>query len=244
MLTQADISANHILASLTQLDAQRLLPHLEPVDLVLGDVLYRCDEHPEYVHFPAGSLIAKLHVMRDGTPVEVAVIGNDGMTGIVLFTGGEDFRGSAVVNGAGRAFRMPGRILQDECRHDSGLHDALLRYMQSLLTQMAQTELCNRYHTVEQQLCRWLLLSLDRVPGNNLAAAHYPASSITGKQRESVVNAAAKLQRNGAIRYHWGYIEVIDRKKLEQLVCECYEVVSKQTVRFDVSALPSKVTSH
>lgn len=244
MLTLADVSANQILGSLPQLDVQRLLPRLEPVDLALGDVLYRRDEQPEYVHFPAGCLIAKLHVMDDGTPVEVAVIGNDGMTGIVLFTGGEDLRASAVVHGAGRAFRMHGQVLKDECRHDSGLHDALLRYTQSLLTQMAQTELCNRFHTIEQQLCRWLLLSLDRVPGNTMMAAHYPASSMTGKQRESVANAAAKLQRNGAIRYHWGYIEVIDRKKLEQLVCECYEALNKGAARFDVAALQSKVTSH
>lgn len=244
MVTPTDISANHILGSLSQLDAQRLIPHLDTVDLELGHVLYRRGEQPEYVHFPAGCLIAKLHLMRDGTPVEVAVVGNDGMVGIALFTGGEDFQGSAVVHGAGRAFRMHGQALKDECRHDSSLHDALLRYTQSLMTQMAQTELCNRYHTVEQQLCRWLLLSLDRVPGNTLAAAHYPASSITGKQRECVANAAAKLQRNGAIRYHWGYIEVINRKKLEQLVCECYEVVNRETARLDENLAQSTVTSH
>ncbi|MBW3568283.1 MAG: Crp/Fnr family transcriptional regulator [Proteobacteria bacterium] len=244
MLTQADVSANHILGSLTQLDVQRLLPHLHPVNLALGDVLYRRGENPEYVHFPADCLIAKLHVMHDGTPVEVAVIGNDGMAGITLFTGGEDFRGSAVTSAAGTAFRMHGEVLKDECRHDSGLHDALLRYTQSLLTQMAQTELCNRYHTIEQQLCRWLLLSLDRVQARHLMVAHHPVAFVTARQRESVANAAAKLQRNGAIRYHWGYIEVIDRKKLEQLVCECYEAVTRETAQFGAAASQSLATSH
>lgn len=244
MLTPADFSANHILASLTEHDAQRLLANVETVDFRLGDVLYRRGESPEHVHFPVDCVIAKLHVMQDGTTVEAAVIGNDGMAGITLFTGGEDVQGSAVVHAAGRAYRMHGDVLQSECRSFRGLHDALLQYTQSLLTQMAQTELCNRHHTIEQQLCRWLLLSLDRAPRNPLVTAHYPISTVSGPRRESAANVAAKLQRNGAIRYHWGYIEVIDRKKLEELVCSCYEIVTRKISPRQVIPAQAKVTAY
>lgn len=241
MFTPAHLSANHILASLTDNDAQRLLPLFETVELAMGDVLYRRGENPEHVHFPVDCLIAKLHVMRDGTTVESAVIGNDGMAGITVFTGGEDLQGAAVVHAAGNAIRMRGDVFRKECRRYSRLHDALLQYTQALLIQMEQTELCNRYHTIEQQLCRWLLMSLDRAPRNPLVTLHYPISLVTGPRRESVANAAAKLQKNGSIRYHWGHIEALDRNKLEELVCDCYEAVKEKSAR--LSTHSEKVTS-
>lgn len=244
MRAPTDLSANHILASLTEPDAQRVAVNLETVEFGLGDVLYRRGENPEHVHFPVDCLIAKLHIMNDGTTVEAAVIGNDGMAGIALFTGGRNGQGSAVVHAAGRAYRMHGDIFKSECRQSDSLHDALLQYTQSLLTQMAQTELCNRYHSIEQQLCRWLLMSLDRAPRNPLVTAHYPLCAVSGSRRESVANVAAKLQKNGAIRYHWGYIEVIDRKKLEDLVCSCYEIFSRETSPLGVNTGQAKSTTH
>lgn len=244
MLTPAHLSTNHILASLSESDAQRLLPQFDTVELAMGDVLYQRGENPEYVHFPLDCLVAKLHVMQDGTAIEAAVIGNDGMAGMTVFTGGEDLQGAAVVHAAGNAIRMRGRVLRDECRRYRRLHDSLLQYTQALLTQMAQSELCNRFHTVEQQLCRWLLLSLDRAPRNPLVTAHYPLGTVSGPRRESAANVAAKLQRNGAIRYHWGYLEVIDRNKLEELVCSCYEALNSKTTPQKATALRTKVTSH
>lgn len=231
MPTRADISANHILGSLPHRDAARLQPHLETVDLALNDVLCESNRASEYVHFPADSLVALLYTMEDGNSAEVAVIGNDGMVGIAHFMGGGSMLGTAITQAAGKSFRMHARTLRKECRHDSPLHDLLLRYTQSLMTQMAQTEVCNRYHSIDQQLCRWLLLSLDRLPGNRLLMTHNLISGVLGCRREGVSEAAAKLQRLGAIRYSWGHIEVCDRAALEQRVCECYSIVRDETSR-------------
>lgn len=231
MPTHAEISANHILASLPHRDASRLQPHLEVVDLALNEVLCQPNRASEYVHFPAESLVALLYTMEDGKSAEVAVIGNDGMVGIAHFMGGGSMPGTAVTQAAGKSFRMRALTLRNECLHDSPLHDLLLRYTQSLMTQMAQTEVCNRYHSIDQQLCRWLLLSLDRLPGNRLLMTHNLISGVLGRRREGVSEAAAKLQRMGIIRYSWGHIEVCDRPALERLVCECYAIVRDETTR-------------
>lgn len=241
MLAPVHLAANHILASLTENDVQRLMPQFESVELAMGDVLYRRGEKPEYVHFPVDCLVAKLHVMPDGTTIEAAVLGNDGMAGMAVFTGGENLRGAAVVYAAGSAIRMRSSVLRNECRRYRHLHDAILKYTQALLTQMAQTELCNRYHSFEQQLCRWLLMSLDRAPRNPLVTLHYPLSPMKGTRRESVANAAAKLQRSGSIRYHWGHIEVLDRNRLEEMVCDCYTVSTEADSA--TTAPPANATS-
>lgn len=231
MPTRADISANYILASLPGRDAARLQPHLEAVDLTLNDVLCEPNRPSEYVHFPADSLVALLYTMEDGSSAEVAVIGNDGMVGIAHFMGGGSMPGTAVTQAAGKSFRMSAQTLKMACLHNSALHDLLLRYTQSLMTQMAQTEVCNRYHSIDQQLCRWLLLSLDRLPGNRLLMTHNLISGVLGRRRAGVSEAAARLQRLGAIRYSWGHIEVCDRTVLEERVCECYATVRDETIR-------------
>lgn len=231
MQTRADFSSNYILGSLPRRDASRLLPHLELVDLTLNEVLCEPNRPSEYVHFPADSLVALLYTMEDGNSTEVAVIGNDGMVGIAHFMGGGSMPGTAITQAAGTSFRMRAQTLKDECLHDSPLHNLLLRYTQSLMTQMAQTEVCNRYHNIDQQLCRWLLLSLDRLPGNRLLMTHNLISGVIGRRHEGVSEAAAKLQRLGAIRYSWGHIEVCDRAALEQRVCECYAIVRDETSR-------------
>lgn len=231
MPTLADMSANRVLGSLPRRDADRLQPHLETVDLTLNDVLCEPNRPSEYVHFPADSLVALLYTMEDGNSAEVAVIGNDGMVGIAHFMGGGSMPGTAITQAAGKSFRMRAQTLRQECLHDSALHNQLLRYTQSLMTQMAQTEVCNRYHNIEQQLCRWLLLSLDRLPGKRLLMTHDLISGVLGCRRAGVSEAAAKLQRLGLIRYSWGHIEVCNRTALEQRVCECYAIVRDETAR-------------
>lgn len=231
MRPRTDISANLILGSLPSRDASRLRPHLETVNLALHEIVCEPNRPSEYVHFPADCLVALLYTMEDGNSAEVAVIGNDGMVGIAHFMGGGSMPGTAITQAAGRSFRMHARTLKKECQHDSALHNLLLRYTQSLMTQMAQTEVCNRYHSVDQQLCRWLLLSLDRLPGNRLLMTHNLISGVLGCRRERVSEAAARLQRLGIIRYCWGHIEVCDRAALEQRVCECYAIVRNETAR-------------
>lgn len=231
MPSRADIAANYILDSLPRSDASRLQPHLEAVDLVLEDVLCEPNRPSEYVHFPVDSLVALLYTMEDGNSAEVAVIGNDGMVGIAHFMGGGSMPGTAVTQAAGKSLRMRAQMLKQECLHDSALHNLLLRYTQSLMTQMAQTEVCNRYHSIDQQLCRWLLLSLDRLPGNRLLMTHNLISGVLGCRRSGVSEAAAKLQRLGLIRYSWGHIEVCNRAALEERVCECYSIVRDETAR-------------
>lgn len=231
MPSQTDFSSNHILGSLPRRDASRLKPHLELVDLALNEVLSQPSHPSEYVHFPTDCLVALLYTMKDGNSAEVAVIGNDGMVGLSHFMGGGSMPGTAVTQAAGSSFRMRAKTLKKECLHDSPLHDLLLRYTQSLMTQMAQTEVCNRYHNIDQQLCRWLLLSLDRLPGNRLLMTHNLISGVLGHRRAGVSEAAANLQRLGIIRYSWGHIEVCNRAALEERVCECYAIVRDETSR-------------
>ena len=230
---------NHILAALPQADRERLFPHLELVPLPLGNVLYESGEHLNHAYFPIDSIVSLLYVMEDGASAEISVIGNDGVVGVSLFLAGETTPNRAIVQSAGSAYRLPGQNLKNEFnRHGEMLH-ILLRYTQALITQMAQTAVCNRHHSVDQQLCRWLLLSLDRLASNRLTMTQQLIANMLGVRREGVTEAAGKLQKLGVIDYHRGEIKVLDRPKLEVLCCECYAVVKRETDRL----LPAIATS-
>lgn len=222
---------NHLLASLPAPVTERIFPHLELVYLPLGKSLYQSGEPMHHVYFPTDSIVSLMQVMESGASAEIAVVGFEGVIGVALFMGGESTPSHGVVQNAGHAFRLPGpRLRQEFGRHGDCLR-LLLRYTQSLLTQMAQNAVCNRYHSVDQQLCRWLLLSLDRLPGNQLSMTQELIAARLGVHREGVTEAAGKLQRLGAIQYARGQIEVLDRPLLEHLSCECYGVVKKETDR-------------
>jgi CRP-like cAMP-binding protein len=222
---------NHLLAALPAADYERLLPQLEQVPLVLGAAIYESGSPQGYVYFPIGSIVSLLYVMHDGSSAEIAIVGNEGVVGISLFMGGETTPSRAVVQSAGHAFRLKGSILKAEFERGGPLQYLLLRYTQALITQMAQTAVCNRHHSVEQQLCRWLLLSLDRLPSNELTMTQELIANMLGVRREGVTEAAGKLQAAGLIQYSRGRITVLDRPKLEARVCECYAVVKRETDR-------------
>ena len=222
---------NHILAALPPAERERLFPHLQLVPMPLGKVLYESGELLRHVYFPTDSIVSLLYVMEDGASAEISVIGNEGVIGVALFMGGETTPSRSIVQSAGSAYRLTGRRLKEEFnRHGEMLH-LLLRYTQALLTQMAQTAVCNRHHRVEQQLCRWLLLSLDRLSSNQLTMTQELIANMLGVRREGVTEAAGKLQKLGVIEYSRGQITVLDRPKLEELCCECYAVVKKETDR-------------
>jgi CRP-like cAMP-binding protein len=219
---------NKLLAALPAADWQRWLPDLESVDMPLGEVLYESGATLSHVYFPTTAIISLLYVMENGASAEIAVAGNEAIVGISLFMGGESTPSRAVVQSAGSAFRMKAQTLKDEFNaHASVLH-LLLRYTQALITQMAQTAVCNRHHSLDQQLCRWLLLSLDRLQGDQLLMTQELIANMLGVRREGVTEAALKLQRAGIINYARGHIKVLDRPGLETLTCECYEVVKKE----------------
>jgi CRP-like cAMP-binding protein len=197
----------------------------------LGDVLYESGSQLRYVYFPTTSIVSLLYVMEDGASAEIAVVGNEGMVGVALFMGGETTPSRAVVQSAGHAYRLKGQLLKEEFHRAAALQHLLLRYTQALLTQMAQTAVCNRHHSVDQQLCRWLLLSLDRLPSNKLTMTQELIANMLGVRREGVTEAAGKLQKAGVISYRRGHIKVLDRAKLEKLSCECYEAVRLETAR-------------
>jgi CRP-like cAMP-binding protein len=224
----SDPRQNHLLRALPALEAERLLPHLEFVPMPLGNVLYESGSQLRYVYFPTTSIISLLYVMEDGASAEIAVVGNEGMVGVALFMGGETTPSRAVVQSAGHAYRLKGQTLKEEFRRAAGLQHLLLRYTQALLTQMAQTAVCNRHHSVDQQLCRWLLLSLDRLPTNKLTMTQELIANMLGVRREGVTEAAGKLQTAGLINYSRGHITVLDRPRLEAQACECYGVVKKE----------------
>lgn len=232
-----EIRKNQLLAALNEADSARLFPQLEHIDLQLGDVLYESGDELRYVYFPVDSVVSLLYVMENGASAEISVIGNDGMVGIGLFMGGNTMMGRAVVQAAGGAYRLAGQVLKDEFHRNGRMQDLLLRYTQALLTQMAQTAVCNRHHSIEQQLCRWLLLSLDRLPSKHVNMTHQLISEMLGVRREGVTAAAHRLQSLGAINYKRGRIEVVDRAKLEALSCECYSVVRKETERLNARNL-------
>ncbi len=219
---------NHLLAALPSEDYQRLSPFLELVPMPLGNVLYESGNELRHVYFPTTSIISLLYVMLDGASAEIAVVGNEGVIGVALFMGGETMPNRAVVQSAGHAYRLKVQLLKQEFNRSGELQHLLLRYTQALLTQMAQTAVCNRHHSLDQQLCRWLLLSLDRLPTNELSMTQELIANMLGVRREGVTEAAGNLQKTGLITYRRGHITVLDRKGLEARACECYAVVKKE----------------
>jgi len=217
----------------------RLGPHLDLVDLPLGKVLYEAGDTMRFVYFPTDSIISLLYVMENGASAEISVVGNEGLVGVSLFMGGGSTPSRAIVQSGGRGFRLPAQKLKDEFERHGELMLLLLRYTQALITQMAQTAVCNRHHTIDQQLCRWLLLSLDRLPSNRLTMTQELIANMLGVRREGVTEAAGKLQKLDVIEYSRGRITVLDRPKLETLCCECYEVVKRETDRLLPEALPT-----
>ncbi len=222
---------NHLLAALPAVDFQRLSPHLKLVDLPLGEVLYESGTALRHVYFPINSIVSLLYVMADGASAEIAVVGNEGIIGVSLFMGGETTPSRAVVQSAGHAYQLGGQYLKDEFSLAGAMQYLLLRYTQALLTQMAQTAVCNRHHSLDQQLCRWLLLSLDRLSSNQLVMTQELIANMLGVRREGVTEAAGHLQNAGLIQYTRGRITVIDRPGLEARTCECYAVVKRECDR-------------
>ena len=222
---------NRLLAALPAADYERLLPHLELVPLPLAWAVYESGDAQRYVFFPTTSIVSLLYVMEDGSSAEIAVVGNEGVVGLALFMGGESTPSRAVVQSAGYGYRLRASVLKTEFGGGGELQHLLLRYTQALITQMAQTAVCNRHHAVEQQLCRWLLLSLDRLPSNQLTMTQELIANMLGVRREGVTEAAGKLQAAGLIHYSRGRITVLDRPKLEARVCECYTVVKREYAR-------------
>lgn len=220
--------ANHLLASLPATEWGRFSPLLEPVELPLGKVLYESGATMGHVYFPTTAIVSLLYVMEDGASAEIAVVGNEGVVGIALFMGGETTPSRAVVQSAGQGYRLRAAVIKDEFNRSGPVMHLLLRYTQALITQMAQTAVCNRHHSLDQQLCRWLLLSLDRLKGNELVMTQELIANMLGVRREGVTEAALKLARLGLIRYARGHITVLDRAALEARVCECYAVVKKE----------------
>jgi CRP-like cAMP-binding protein len=226
-----DPTNNHLLAALDTEAQERLLPRLQLIDMVLGAVLYEPGDAPCHVYFPIDCIVSLLYALSDGSSAEIAMVGNEGLVGIAIFMGGETTSSRAVVQSAGLAFRLEGQRLKDEFHRNGALSDLFLRYTQALITQMAQTAVCNRHHSVDQQLCRWLLMSLDRLSSNQLTMTQGLIANMLGVRREGVTEAAGKLQRLGVIHYQRGHITVLDRPKLQALCCECYAVVKKETDR-------------
>ena len=224
---------NHILDSLPPAERERVFPYLRPVTLPLGRVLYESGDLLRHIYFPVDCIVSLLYVLENGTSAEICVVGNDGAIGVSLFMGGETTTSRAIVQSAGIAFRLTGRRLKQEFERQGETMHILLRYTQALITQMAQTAVCNRHHTVDQQLCRWLLLSLDRLSANKLAMTQELIANMLGVRREGVTDAAGKLQKLGVITYSRGLITVLDRPRLEELSCECYSVVKKETDRLE-----------
>ena len=219
---------NHLLAALSAGERDRLYPHLRLVPLPLGKVLYESGDVLGHVYFPTDSIVSLLYVLADGASAEISVVGNEGLIGVALFMGGETTPSRAIVQSAGHAYRLIGQLLKDEFHRNGELQLLLLRYTQALITQMAQTAVCNRHHSVDQQLCRWLLLSLDRLSSNQLTMTQELIANMLGVRREGVTEAAGKLQDAGLIHYRRGQISVLDRPGLEARACECYQVVKTE----------------
>ena len=226
-----DPHQNHLLSAFSPAERRRIFPHLKLVPMPLGKVLYESGDVMRHVYFPTDSIVSMLYVLADGASAEISVVGNEGLIGIALFMGGETTPSRAIVQSAGFAYRLIGQQLKDEFHRSGEMQLLLLRYTQALITQMAQTAVCNRHHSVDQQLCRWLLLSLDRLTSNELIMTQELIANMLGVRREGVTEAAGKLDKLGVIRYARGRIIVLDRPKLEQLCCECYAVVKKESDR-------------
>jgi CRP-like cAMP-binding protein len=224
-------SQNHLLAALPTADFERVAAHLQPVALPLGEILYGPGDQLQHVYFPTTAIVSLHYVTEDGASAEIASVGNEGVVGISLFMGGDTTPSSAVVPTAGHAYRMARRLLMEEFERAGVLQRLLLRYTQALITQMSQTAACNRHHSVEQQLCRWLLVTLDRVPSGEFVITQELIARMLGVRREGITEAAGNLQNAGCIRYRRGHITVLDRSALETRVCECYGVVRKELRR-------------
>jgi CRP-like cAMP-binding protein len=222
---------NHLLAALPAEEFERLAPHLELVPMLLGETLYDPGGQLKHGYFPTTAIVSLLYTMESGASAEIAGVGNEGILGISLFMGGDTTPSSAVVQTAGHGYRLPGKLLKEEFSRAGLMQRLLLRYTQALLTQMCQTAACNRHHSIEQQLCRWLLLTLDRLPTNELVMTQELIASALGVRREGITEAAGNLQRAGIIRYRRGHISVLERAGLEAGACECYAVVKKELGR-------------
>lgn len=231
-----DFKQNHLLASLPAAELARWLPQLESVDMPLGYVVYEPGSTLAHVYFPTTAIVSLLYVMENGASAEIAVVGNDGVVGVSLFMGGGSTPSRGVVQSAGRGFRLKASVMNEEFQRAGPVLHLLLRYTQALITQMAQTAVCNRHHTLDQQLCRWLLLSLDRLQDNKLVMTQELIANMLGVRREGVTEGALKLQRAGLISYTRGRITILDRPGLEKRTCECYAVVRKEYARL----LPNK----
>lgn len=231
MAEQHEPRQNHLLAALPAEAQSRLFPSLELIDMPYGKVLYKSGDTMQYVYFPIDSVVSLLYVMENGASAEVSVVGNEGFIGIALLLGGDSTPSQAVVQSAGHAYRLPAQLFKDELHRHAEVQVLLLRYAQALITQMTQTAVCNRHHSIEQQLCRWLLLCLDRIPGSQLYMTQELMANMLGVRREGITEAAGVLQKKGAIEYKRGRITVLDRPLLEKLSCECYAVVRKETDR-------------
>lgn len=234
-----DPRQNHLLAALPASDFDRLKAGLKLIPLPLGDVLYESGSQLRHVYFPTTSIVSLLYQMADGASAEIAVVGNEGIIGISLFMGGETTPSRAVVQSAGHGYELAGNLLKEEFTQGGAMQHLLLRYTQALITQMAQTAVCNRHHSLDQQLCRWLLLSLDRLSGNELVMTQELIANMLGVRREGVTEAAGNLQAAGLIEYSRGRITVVDSPGLEARTCECYAVVKKESDRL----LPNRIAS-
>ena len=216
---------NHLFAWVSEEELMRLLPNLQPLTLTLGEVLYESGEKMDYVYFPTTAIISLLYIMENGSTAEIGVVGNDGLVGIAIFMGGDTTPNRAVVQSAGKAFKMRAKEMKDEFTRGGRFHSLCLRYTQALITQISQTAVCNRLHSIDQQLCRWLLLSHDRLPTSRLIMTQELISNMLGVRREGITHAAKRLQKAGYISYVRGDMTILDRKGLEASVCECYQVV-------------------
>jgi CRP-like cAMP-binding protein len=230
-IEQTSPEQNRLLAALPDDARKRLFPHLELVHLSLGKVLYESGDTQRCVYFPTTCIVSLLYVLENGASAEISVVGNDGIIGVALFMGGSSSLNRAIVQSSGTAYRLSREHLRDEFNMHAELLQLLLRYTQCLITQTAQTAVCNRHHNIVQQLCRWLLLSLDRLPSNHLYMTQELIANMLGVRREGVTEAAGKLHKLGVINYNRGHITVLNRQKMEELSCECYAVVKKETER-------------
>lgn len=230
---------NDLLSLLPQETKDELFPQLRVVQLPLGEEVYSAGQEVKYVYFPADCIVSLLYVMLDGHSAEISVVGREGIVGIAVFMGGESTPSRAVVQSGGTAYRLPAQELKRQFNANAGFRVLMLRYTQALITQMAQTAVCNRHHTIDQQLCRWLLLSLDRLPTNEITMTQELIANMLGVRREGVTEAAGKLQKKGAIEYKRGRITVLDRPMVEKLSCECYSVVKEETDRLAAYAKKS-----
>src|SRR5947209_19342970 len=231
MRTTADThgpTGNRLLAMLPGAEYERIIPHLERASFSLGEVVYESGGQMAHVYFPTTAIVSLLYVMENGSSAEMGVAGNDGLVGIALFMGGDSMPNRAVVQSAGEAVRMKAKVMQDEFKRGGEVQRLLLRYTQALITQMSQTAVCNRHHTVEQQLCRWLLLTLDRLPAGEVVMTQEMVAGMLGVRRESIAEAAGRLQQAGVIQSRRGHLAVLKRAGLETRVCECYGVVKSE----------------